>query len=285
MSRWRSLSEGRSGLLVILVPAVLTQAFLLHRVLHFFVDRLVQYLNPALIGVSLLLRSPRTLDILQSCIWSVISIGGAFMLHDTFKTGSSWSPLAPPETEAYALITGASTGLGRELARLLYLYGYSVILVARDMVQLDETKKLLVNADTLRDQQSKRSRSRAKDIILLSSDLSDPDSSDQIVEELRERGVLNSIDVLVNNAAVCSKRGPFSTSTVDTSLHLIDLNVQGVIGLTRRLLPQMVRRRKGRVVFVSSVTSVVPTPRQSVYAASKAFVNTFALVNFHYHAN
>ena len=280
LRRWRSFSEGRSGLLVILVPAVLTQAFILQRILPFFVDRLVQYLNPTLIAISMLLQNPRTLDVVQSGIWSVVSIGGAYMLYDTFQTGSSWSPLAPPETETFALITGASTGLGREMARMLYLHGYSVILVARDLSQLDEAKKYLVNSLALADQFSGRDGAlrRTRDIILLSSDLSDPDSSEQIMEYLRGRGIVNNIEILVNNAGACSRRNRFSSGSLDSSLQVVDLNVQGAISLTRRLLPQMVERRRGRVVFVSSVTSMTPTPRQAVYAASKAFINSFALV-------
>ena len=280
LRRWKSFSEGRSGLLVILVPAVLTQAFILQRILPFFVDRLVQYLNPTLIAISMLLQSPKTLDIVQSGIWSVISIGGAYMLYDTFKTGSSWSPLPPPERETFALITGASSGLGREMARRLYLYGYSVILVARDLSQLDETKKLLVNSLALTDQSSRRDDAprRTRDIVLISSDLSEQGSTDQIMEILRGKGIANNIEVLVNNAGVCSRRSHFASGSLETSLHVVDLNVQGAISLTRRLLPQMIERRRGRVVFVSSVTSMTPTPRQAVYAASKAFINSFALV-------
>ena len=279
--RWRSFSEGRSGLLVILVPAALTQAFILQRILPFFVDRLVQYLNPTLIVISMLLQSPKTLDLVQSGIWGVISMGGAYMLYDTFKTGSLWSLVPPPESDTFALITGASTGLGREIARLLYLYGYSVVLVARDLSKLDEAKKLLVNSLSLTEHSSRRDDGgvrKPRDIILLSADLSDPESTEQIMGYLRERGIANSIEVLVNNAGVCSRRNPFSSSALETSLQLVDLNIQGAMGLTRRLLPQMIERKRGRVVFVSSVTSMTPTPRQSVYAASKAFINSFALV-------
>jgi short-subunit dehydrogenase len=212
------------------------------------------------------------------------------MLYDSFLTGPLWSPLHPPDREAFAVVTGASSGLGLETAKLLYLYGFSVVLIARDSGRLAEAAETIHRADTQRkdnarwkDLMPKSSPQHKKRVITVTLDLARSDSLMALAAELHNHGVFNKIEVLVNNAGACDRREGFSSSNVDSAQELVALNVNAAVSITRLLLPQMVARKRGRVVFISSITSMSPTPQQSIYAASKAFLNSFALVRHYVH--
>jgi len=119
---WVQRTKGRSGLLVLLVPAMISQMIILRSAVPFLIDRLSQYLQPLYIGTLITLFQPQGPNIIKSVLLSGIAIGGMFMLIDTYQTGSSWVPLQP-QSDSYAVVTGASSGIGLELAKLLYIYG------------------------------------------------------------------------------------------------------------------------------------------------------------------
>lgn len=157
------------------------------------------------------------------------------------------------------LITGASSGIGRELTLVFARQGYDVILLARSQAALEEL------AATIR-----KDCGRKADV--LSADLSDPAAPRQIVERLRADG--RAVDVLVNNAGF-GKSGDFYRQDVRACLEMLQVNVMALTELTGLLLPDMVQRQRGRILNVGSVAGFQPGPGMAVYYASKAYVNSF----------
>ena len=157
-----------------------------------------------------------------------------------------------------ALVTGASSGIGAELARLCAADGHDVVLVARDAGRLAE-----LAASLTRDH-----RVQAR---ILPADLSDPASPQRIFDELRA----TSIDLLINNAGL-GLRGPFASADWDASAGLMQVNMTAPVHLTRLFLPGMLERRRGRVLMVASTAAFVPGPFMALYYASKAFLLSFS---------
>ncbi len=162
-----------------------------------------------------------------------------------------------------ALVTGASGGIGYELAKLFAADGWDVVLVARS------ADKLTVFADELHRQYS---------IIAtpLTADLNDPQAPQHIFDQLAQRGI--AIDALVNNAGFGSW-GNFAEIPLDESLGQIQLNVTALTHLTRLFLPGMVARgasRRGYVLNVASTAAFQPGPLMAVYYATKAYVLHFS---------
>jgi len=164
---------------------------------------------------------------------------------------------ANPET---VLVTGASSGIGLELARCFAGDGSRMILVARNTPALEEL------AGELR-------RDFEVEAIVLTADLSRPESPGNIFSELKGRGIV--VDVLVNNAGF-GAHGRFSELPLQRQLEMIQVNVAALTELTGRFLPGMVERRHGGVLNVASVAGFVPGPGMAVYYASKAFVLSFS---------
>ncbi|HEY7501805.1 MAG TPA: SDR family oxidoreductase [Vicinamibacterales bacterium] len=155
-----------------------------------------------------------------------------------------------------ALVTGASGGIGEDLARLIAANGDNVVLVARS------AGKLQALADEL---------SRAHTIVasVLTADLSLPGAGEDVANRLAGRGV--TVDILVNNAGF----GTFNPFVRDDPRQLADMlqvNVAALTMLTRFLLPGMIERRKGRILNVASTAAFQPGPFMAVYYASKAYV-------------
>jgi hypothetical protein len=155
-----------------------------------------------------------------------------------------------------ALITGASGGIGLELARVFAAHGFDLILVARRESELE------VLAGRCRKQHGAR-------VHLLPMDLLVPDAPAKLVQELEAEGL--DVDVLVNNAGLMDMGG-FADIGVDRHERLLQLNVVVLTSLTRRLLPAMIERGHGRILNVASTSSFQPVPSMALYAASKAFV-------------
>ncbi len=151
-----------------------------------------------------------------------------------------------------ALITGASGGIGADLARLFARDGYRVILVARS------EEKLRTIAGEL-------------DGDFIVADLAQPGAPDLILEKLR--GV--EVDVLVNNAGY-GVVGMFAENDVMKQVEMIQVNVVALTHLTRLFLPQMVQRRRGGVLNVASTAAFQPGPLMAVYYATKAYVLSFS---------
>jgi short-subunit dehydrogenase len=162
-----------------------------------------------------------------------------------------------------AVVTGASSGIGLAFARALAARGERLVLVAR------REERLCALADEL---------GGAERALVVPLDLSRKDAGQALEDHLRERGV--EVDLLVNNAGV-GHTGPFHEEPLDRTLAMIDLNVRAAVELTRRFLPGMVARGRGRIVNVVSTSAFQPVPWLNVYAASKAFLLSFteALAN------
>src|SRR4051794_33191034 len=146
-----------------------------------------------------------------------------------------------------AVVTGASSDIGLELARLLESDGFEVIAVAED-------------------QAPKIGRP-------IRVDLATPEGVEQLAARVRAL----PIDALVLNAGI-GTGGAFATDTrVEDELRLIDLNVRSTVHLAKLLVPPMVARGEGRVLFTSSIASTLPGPFQAIHTASQSFVEAFAL--------
>jgi uncharacterized protein len=159
-----------------------------------------------------------------------------------------------------ALITGASSGIGLEIARALAAMGCDLVLVARRQRRLTEI------ADQLQSQFGIQA-------VAIAQDLSAIGASNDIHQQLRERQI--DVDILVNNAGL-GIRGAFAEADVDEILNLLQVNITAVTHLTRLLLPPMLQRRSGRILNISSLCAPVPGPYTAIYNASKAYVQSLS---------
>ncbi len=169
---------------------------------------------------------------------------------------SASNPFYAPKT---ALITGASSGIGLELAHLFAQDGYRLVLVARNRGAL----RLL--GDDLQSRYGITVRIAPKD-------LAHPASPDELYHELQESGVV--LDVLVNNAGFGAAGAFLQTKWSDES-EMIQVNVTALTHLTKLFLPQ-IRAREGKLLNVASTAAFQPGPFMSVYYASKAYVLSFS---------
>ena len=161
-------------------------------------------------------------------------------------------------TKSLALITGASSGIGLELAKCFAQDGHDVILVAEDRGGLENAA------------QEVRALGGGKAEII-AADLSKHDGAQRVFDQLGGR----NLDVLVNNAGV-GVYGKFIDTSLDEEISMIHLNTISFVQLTKLCLPQMVQRGAGRILMTASVASKMPTPYLTVYGATKAFVYEFA---------
>jgi len=159
-----------------------------------------------------------------------------------------------PET---ALITGASSGLGWQYAKLFAKDKKDLALVARRRERLEALAAELSSAYGVK-------------VHVLVEDLADPAAPSRISQEVQRRSL--TIEYLVNNAG-CGAAGLFVQSDVGKQLEMVQVNV---VALTRAFLPDMVRRGHGRILNVGSTAGFQPGPFMAVYYASKAFVNSFS---------
>ncbi|PYJ18066.1 MAG: hypothetical protein DME96_03615 [Verrucomicrobia bacterium] len=160
-----------------------------------------------------------------------------------------------------ALITGASSGIGREFARQLAGRARSLILVARREQRLNELRDELTQHHP-----NLRVHIRETDLAKLPQ-----------IEELKawlEREKID-VDLLVNNAGL-GDSGPFATSDPTRNEQMTLVNTIALTSLTRRLLPQMIARKRGGILNVSSSAGFLPIPKFAVYAATKAYVTSFS---------
>src|SRR5438477_8802051 len=158
------------------------------------------------------------------------------------------------------LVTGASSGIGRELAKCFAADGSRLILLARKRDALQEL------ADELRQAHETQSE-------IFPADLAAPGTPTRIFEHLKVHGT--KVDVLVNNAGF-GAQGAFAELPIDRQLEMLQVNVVAVTHLTSLLLPGMIERRRGGVLNVASTAAFQPGPGMSVYYATKAFVLSFS---------
>lgn len=164
------------------------------------------------------------------------------------------------ERRQRALITGASTGIGLELARVFAREGYDLVLSARNLAALETLAGELSGAHGVA-------------VSAIAADLAVAGAADALAAEVVSAGM--EIDVLVNNAGV-GLYGLFVETPLADEQRMIQLNVASLVTLTKLFLPGMVQRRRGRVLNVASVAAFLPGPHMSVYYASKAFVLSFS---------
>ncbi|HUM10030.1 MAG TPA: SDR family oxidoreductase [Myxococcaceae bacterium] len=158
-----------------------------------------------------------------------------------------------------AVVTGASSGLGEEFARLFAADGVDLVLVARRRERLEALATELRAA-------------RKGSVQVIAADLAVPDQVEQVIREVQSESL--EIEFLVNNAGL-GNVGPFAGSDLATQLVMVDVNVRALVRLTHAFLPGMLSRRRGRVLNIGSTAGLQPGPYGAVYYASKAFVNSF----------
>lgn len=161
---------------------------------------------------------------------------------------------------SYALVTGASSGIGECFARQLAGRHRNLVLVARSEAKLK----------ALAEELSAKYAIKAETVAL---DLSEPGAAQKLVDMLKDQDI--EIDLLVNNAGF-GAQGEFWKVSLEKQEQILRLNVQALLELTHLLLPPMVSKRAGGIINVSSTASFQPLPYTSVYAASKAFVTSFS---------
>ena len=159
-----------------------------------------------------------------------------------------------------ALITGASAGIGREFARQLATRARTLVLVARREQPLNELRVEL------------RNRNPQLNVHVRVVDLCDKLQIDELVRWLAQNKI--DIDFLINNAGL-GDYGPVATSDIERNNRIIQVNIAAVTFLTRQLLRQMIEKKRGAILNVSSSAGFLPIPGMTVYAATKAYVNSF----------
>jgi short-subunit dehydrogenase len=167
--------------------------------------------------------------------------------------------VSQPATRPLALVTGASSGIGRELAKQFAENGFDLIVAAED-VELDDA------VDEL--------RAIGGAVAPVSVDLTKRNDVERLVAAVRGAG--RPLDAAALNAGV-GVAGAFVDTDLDAELGIVELNCASTVHLAKRVAQDMAARGKGRILFTSSVASQAPQPFQAVYGASKAFVQSFAL--------
>jgi short-subunit dehydrogenase len=164
----------------------------------------------------------------------------------------------------YALVTGATSGIGRELAKVFAENGYNLVIVARTEEDLQETSRELLKFGV--------------NVIPIAKDLFNPNAAFELYNEVKARGI--EINVLVNDAGQ-GVYGLFIETDIQRQLDIIQLNIASLTALTYMFLKDMVARNEGKILQLASIGSNFPGPLQSVYHGTKAYVLSFteALIN------
>jgi short-subunit dehydrogenase len=160
--------------------------------------------------------------------------------------------------QPYALITGATSGIGYELAKLFAQDQYNLVIVSRHQEDLDRVASELGQTGVK--------------VLTLAKDLFQPESAKDIFDTLQEQHI--EIDTLVNDAGQ-GVYGRFVETELERELDIIQLNITSLVTLTKFFLQEMVKRGAGKILNVSSIASKTPGPWQSVYHGTKAFVQSF----------
>ena len=168
---------------------------------------------------------------------------------------SAPQPASPPTP--LAVVTGASSGIGLELAKLFAERGFDLVVCAED-AELEPAAAQL--------------RTNGVDVQAVRADLATYDGVEQLHAALQATG--RPVAAAALNAGV-GLGGPFLDTDLDAELRLIGLNVNGTVHLAKRLLPDMVARGDGKVLVTSSIASTMPGTYQSVYNASKSFLQSW----------
>jgi len=159
-----------------------------------------------------------------------------------------------------ALITGASSGIGKEFANIHAEKGGDLIIVARSKDKLEKLKTELEQKHSIK-------------VMIITKDLGKLNAAKELYDEVKNAGI--EIDYLINNAGF-GGLGKFHEREWEQDLAMINLNIVALTALTRFFLPDFVKRNFGKILNVSSTASYMPGPLQAVYYATKAYVTFFS---------
>lgn len=158
------------------------------------------------------------------------------------------------------LITGASSGLGMEMAKLFAKDSYDLVLVARRKIQLLELS-------------SELTKNHPISVTIITKDLSQITSPDEIFEELKEKSI--HIDILVNNAGT-QIYGEFQKTDLQKELQLMQVNMISLTHLTKLAIAEMLKQGSGKILNIGSTGSFAPSPLNAIYCATKSYVLNFS---------
>jgi short-subunit dehydrogenase len=184
----------------------------------------------------------------------MIAAGGDFMVLPAYVGAFDHQ-----QNRQTALITGASSGIGLDLARLM-APDFDLIITARNQSELEKLAREL-------------EAQHGNHVHVVPADLSRPQAAEQIFAEVQRRGL--QVNALINNAGF-GAYGAFAQSDLESDLGMLQVNIAALTALTRLALPAMLERRRGRIMNVASTAGFQPGPLMSVYYATKAYVIMFS---------
>lgn len=159
------------------------------------------------------------------------------------------------------IVTGASSGFGYHISKQLIQHGHRVIGIARRVEHLQHLQQEL-----------------GRDFFSLALDLSQPYVYlEEKFKSIPERFVLENVDVLINNAGLALGLERADNAQIDDWNQMVDVNIKGVLAMTKLVLPFMVKKKSGYIINMGSIAGSYPYPRGHVYGATKAFIKQFSL--------
>ena len=164
-----------------------------------------------------------------------------------------------PEKQ-YAVVTGATSGIGYELANLLANDGYNLVIVSRDKKMVERKANEFAQAYGV-------------NVIPVIKDLFDVGAPFELYKEIKSKGI--KVHILVNDAGQ-GQYGEFKDTDIKREIEIIQLNIISLVALTKLFLKDMLKKGEGKILNVGSVAGEIPGPYQSVYHGTKAFVNSFS---------
>lgn len=162
-------------------------------------------------------------------------------------------------TFPFAVITGASSGIGLELAKQFAEHGYNLLITAENL-EINDAANIL--------------RKFGREVDLIQIDLSKAEGVEKLYEKIRSIG--RPIDAIAINAGIGINGDFVRETSLEDNLNVIDLNVRSSVHLAKRVLPDMVAKGKGRMLITSSIAATMPGTFDAVYNASKAFLQSFS---------
>ncbi len=177
------------------------------------------------------------------------------MLHDSPRITEE---VHVEKARPWAVVTGASSGIGYELAKVFANNGFDLLIVAEDEGIVEAAQGI---------------GRFGTSVEFLRADLATYNGVEQLYRKIEQAPV--EVDSLCINAGVGVGGASFDKTDLEEELRLIDLNIKSVVHLTKRVLPRMLQAGHGRILFTSSIAAMMPGPYESVYAASRAFVQSF----------
>lgn len=176
------------------------------------------------------------------------------------------APAGAPGSRETVLITGASYGIGLDLARIFAAGHFDLVLTARSQAKLEQVAQELQSGNGLQSGNDLQAH-------VIPADLARPEAPQEIFAEIARRGL--RIDNLVNNAGF-GAYGEFASSKLEDELQMLQVNIASLTHLTKLALPGMLERKHGRIMNVASTAAFQPGPLMSVYYATKAYVLSFS---------